>query len=141
MANLTYEWIRPQAGDLPVARGLSIPCKANVKVFGGGVVGIQTADGYGRAWAATDRVAGIAAKTVDNTGGAAADKTIEVLRGAFPFKNDTGGNAVTQADVMTLVYIKDDQTATKDNASGVYLGLCVGIMPNGQPIVEVGYGR
>lgn len=141
MANLSNEWIRRQVGDLPVARGVSIPCKANVKVLGGAAVGVQTADGYGRQWAATDRVAGIAAKTVDNTGGAAGDKTIEVLRGAFPFHSDTGGNAVTQADVMTLVYVLDDNTVTKNNASGVFMGLCIGIMPNGQPIVEVGYGR
>lgn len=59
---------------------------------------------------------GIAAETVDNSGGSAGDLSIKVLRGVAKLNNDTG-TAVVIGDVGKQCYMLDNQTVTMD-ASG-----------------------
>lgn len=117
------------------------PVKASTKIYSGGIV-VSDA-GY----AAPARVAlglivlGIARQDVDNTGGASGDKTVEYLRGAFPFINSAGGDAIAQADLGKDVYLVDDQTVAKTDGGGTRskAGRFVGFDDAGvKPVVELG---
>jgi len=96
---------------------LSLPVKANTKVYAGSLVVIDA--GYaapGRA--ATGLIAvGRAEETVDNTGGAAGAKSVNVRQGVFPWANSADTDAIAQAQVGSTVYIVDDQTVAKTDGS------------------------
>lgn len=89
---------------------------ANVKVWQGAFVAL-TAAGYATpgAVATTLKADGVALSTVDNTGGAAGDKSVEVEKGTFQFKNSAAGDAITIADINNDCYIVDDETVAKTN--------------------------
>ncbi|KTE24455.1 MULTISPECIES: hypothetical protein [unclassified Sphingopyxis] len=89
---------------------------ANVKIWQGAFVALS-ATGYATpgAVATTLKADGIALSTVDNTGGAAGDKTVEVEKGVFQFKNSTAGDAIAIADIGNDCYIVDDETVAKTN--------------------------
>ena len=96
-----------------------VPVAANTKIFAGALVAAN-ATGFATkgATATTLTYLGRSEEYIDNTGGADGAKTIQVRHGkAFKFKN-SGGDAITQADLGKTCYIVDDETVSKTNAGG-----------------------
>ena len=91
---------------------------AAVKVYAGGIV-CANAAGFATpgATSATLTALGVAQVTVDNSGGAAGDKRIEVARGCFYLANKSD-DLVVQADVGKSCYIVDDETVAHSNGGG-----------------------
>ncbi|HAF44702.1 MAG TPA: hypothetical protein DCK83_07125 [Gallionellaceae bacterium] len=109
---------------------ISAPIAANVKAFAGGLAAAN-ATGYATpgAVATTLTYLGRFEETVDNTGGAAGAKNVQIRRKkAFKFKN-SGADAVTQASLGKVCYIVDDETVALTNggntrsAAGTVIGL------------------
>jgi hypothetical protein len=104
-----------------------VPLKSGYKVYQGGIVVIDTANGYGRpAFTGTGLVAkGVAQKTVDNTSagtlpGANTDGGLKVpvKRGVSgPYSNDSAPYAVSVANRGAVCYLIDDNTVST-NSSG-----------------------
>lgn len=92
---------------------------ANVKIYQGALVALTAAGYLTPGAAATTLIAdGVALDTVDNTGGAAGDKSVEVKKGVFQFKNSAAGDAITIAELGDDCYIVDDQTVAKTDGTG-----------------------
>lgn len=89
---------------------------ADTKIFAGALVCLS-ATGYATpgATAATLVADGVAQETVDNTGGAAAAKTVKVHKGCFRFANSASTDAITRAEIGDDCFIVDDQTVAKTN--------------------------
>jgi hypothetical protein len=113
MTALALERLTPFAGSAP-ARG-TYPIKANVRIFKGAMVGLDSA---GRAMPANTiangclRIVGKASATYDNRtgstlGGAAGAVDVEVEFGVFQFANS---DSIAAADVGKACYAVDDQT-------------------------------
>lgn len=85
---------------------------ANVKIWNGATVAFNAA-GYivPASDAAALTVAGIAQSRVDNTGGAAGDKEVNVLT-CCRVTRDNAGGAVTIASLGKPVYVADDHSVT-----------------------------
>lgn len=110
------------AGTIP-ARG-TYPIKANVRIFKGGIVGLDTA---GRAMPGDTiangcvKVVGKASATYDNRtgsvlGGAAEAVDVEVEYGVFQWISKTGGgDDIVADDVGKVAYVVDDQTIALTN--------------------------
>lgn len=90
---------------------------AAAKVYQGGIVALNAA-GFAvpGATATTLTALGVAQQTVDNSGGSAGDKRVEVQRGCF-FLANSGGDPVVQADVGKPCYIVDDETVAHSNGT------------------------
>lgn len=58
---------------------------------------------------------GIAEDFVDNSGGAAGAKTVEVLKGTYSFVND---GSITRSHIGGTAYIVDDQTVAATDGTG-----------------------
>lgn len=97
---------------------LSLPAAAAKKIFAGSLV---ARDGSGNATpgavATTLLGAGRAKETVDNSGGAAGDLSVEIEKGIFRFGNSTAGDLIARADIGNDCYIVDDQTVAKTNGT------------------------
>lgn len=92
---------------------------AAVKIFSGSLCVIDAAGNAKPGTAATAlKVIGRAKSQVDNTSGAAGDKTVEVEEGTFRWNNSSAGDLVTKADVGGVAYIVDDQTVAKTDGTG-----------------------
>ncbi len=113
---LAIERMTNFAGVTP-ARG-TIPIKANVQIFTGALVGIDSA---GRAMpggliaAGCLAAVGKASATYDNRtgselGGAAGACDVEVEYGVFQWATAGGGDAIAADDVGKVCYVVDDQT-------------------------------
>jgi len=91
---------------------------ATVKIYQGALVCLS-ATGYATPGAvATTLVAdGMALETVDNSAGAAGDKTVDVRKGTFQFKNSAAADAITIAEIGDDCYVVDDQTVAKTNGT------------------------
>lgn len=122
MAALTRE----RVGSVKAVTRDLRPVAANVKIFKGALMAC-TAGFYGPATSGTGkRIVGRAAQSVDNTGGAAGAKNVDVH---FMYERDllllanSGTNAVTAAMRETTCYAEDDQTvgslATGFSAAGI----------------------
>lgn len=85
---------------------------ANVVIFYGTVIAKNAA---GHVVPASDtaalKVIGIAQATVDNTGGAAAAKTVPYITDVTAVLDNAGG-AIVQASKHALCYVADDQSVT-----------------------------
>ncbi len=97
-----------------------------VKVYAGCALGISSSGYVGLLSDTTyTKAVGVAATTVDNSGGSAGDKTVDVLRGEFFFDND-GTNALTIAHIgpllAGLVEWSDDHTAANASDTGSAVG-------------------
>lgn len=106
--------------NTPAALGdvRSLPVAANTKVFGGAMVAIAaTGFASGATATAANVTVGRADETVDNTGGAAGDKTIKVRRGVFRFANSAAGDLITRTEIGKDCYVVDDQTVAKTSNS------------------------
>jgi len=95
----------------------SLPCAA-VLIYQGALVAIN-ASGFATKGAAatTLKQFGRAEETVDNSGGNAGDKSINVKTGVFLWANSTSGDLITRAEIGSDCYIVDDQTVAKTNGS------------------------
>jgi hypothetical protein len=109
MAALTAERSTARQGDTASPDLLSLKMAAAVKIWKGSLVVIRAGFARPGVTAAGDIVVGRAQETVDNTSGAAGDRSVEVRQGTFKWAN-AGGDAVVQATVGADVYITDDQT-------------------------------
>lgn len=126
MATLTASRNTLQMGGSSTFK-LSIPLKANAKVFKGGMVAIDNATGFGvvPTVATTLISAGLALEDKDNTGGSNGALSVEVLvEDAFLF--DCAGQA--QTALGRLVYFVDDHTVTVTSTGASIAGVCVGFV-------------
>lgn len=106
--------------NTPLQNGklVSVPM-AVAMIYAGALVAINAA-GFATpgAVATTLRYFGRAEEQVDNTDGAAGDKSVLVRRGeAFKFKNH-GADPIVQADLGKDCYIVDDETVAKTDGVG-----------------------
>ena len=109
------------------------------KVIQGGVMVAVVAGGLAQSAADASgvRVMGVSTQTVDNTGGAASAKSVEVRMGDFWFKN-SGSAPCTTASIGDDIYVEDDTTVA---ISGTLVaGRCIGFHPvDGRVRVRVGF--
>jgi hypothetical protein len=118
MTAQTQSRVAAQRGDAPLISLLAPPMKAATKIFAGALV-VSDA-GY----AAPGRTAlglialGVARKDVDNSAGANGDLLADIERGAFPFNNSAGVDAITQAHLGKDCYIVDDNTVALTDGYG-----------------------
>lgn len=61
---------------------------------------------------------GRASETVDNSAGAAGDKTVAYEKGTFRFANSASTDLITKAEIGDLCYAVDDQTVAKTDGTG-----------------------
>lgn len=112
---------RPQTdrlGDDVLPPLLKVPVAASVKIWAGAMVMLDAGYGKPAAAAVGKVIVGRAESTVDNTTGSAGDKVVVVRRGVFKWNNSSSGDAITQAEMGTIVYAVDDQTVAKTSNSG-----------------------
>lgn len=96
---------------------IGLPVKANTKCYLGGLAVIDAGYAAPGRTATALVAAGRFEETVDNTGGAAGDKTALVKRGIYKFANSAAGDLIAQADVGADCYVVDDQTVAKTSAT------------------------
>jgi hypothetical protein len=107
--------------DTPTRAGtdFSDPAAANARIYAGGLVALNAAgDAVAASAVAAQRTRGVAQAAVDNTGGAAGDKTVATRRGTYRFKNSAAGDLIARADIGNACYVVDDETVAKTNGSG-----------------------
>lgn len=92
---------------------------AAVKIFAGSIA-CRNAAGYAvkGATALGLRGVGRAEEQVDNSAGAAGDKTVRIRAGVFRFANSAAGDAIADGDIGKVCYVVDDQTVAKTSGSG-----------------------
>lgn len=91
---------------------------AATKIFGGGLAVLDASGNAEPGSTATGKTAvGRAEEQVDNSAGAAGDKTVKVRRGVFCFEND-GGDAIDKSNLGGTAYIVDDQTVAATDGTG-----------------------
>lgn len=94
--------------DAPLAANAIIEngCLAALNAAGNAVAGAEAVGlrRFGRACA-----------SVDNTGGAAGDKRVEIDFGIFRWDNAGGGDAITRADIGNSCYALNATTVAKTN--------------------------
>lgn len=92
------------------------PVAANAVIYAGALVVLDAARNAAPGSTATGLVAaGRAEEAVDNTGGAAGDKTVQVRTGVFRFAND---GSISRANIGGTAYIVDDQTLAATDGTG-----------------------
>lgn len=96
-------------------RLIGYPIAAAKKIYAGSLVVLSAGYAAPGSTALSLKAVGRANETVDNSAGAAGDKTVAVERGVFLFAQDS---SIAQADVGATCYIVDDQTVTKTDGSG-----------------------
>lgn len=124
---------------------IEYPVKAGELIFAGAIVALQAGYAVKGKTALNLRVKGIAKTYADNSTGSDGGKTVAVelchcVKGLrlFALANDTGsGNVLTQADVGSDVYLKDDTTVSKSSASNTrsLAGELMGFNEDGLPLV------
>ncbi|WP_306600753.1 hypothetical protein [Geothrix sp. 21YS21S-2] len=95
------------------------PLTAAVVVYEGSAVGINPATGYARALVAGDTFVGFSEAKVDNTLGAAGDKTVRVIDEG---KVQLAISGVAITDLGKPVFASDDNTFTLTQGSNTYIG-------------------
>ncbi len=118
---------------------LNVPLAATTKIYLGTLVALNAA---GNAVPASDtaalRVIGRAEETIDNSAGAAADRSITVKPGIFQYQND-GTNAITKAHVGKPAYVVDDNTVANTSTNKIVAGIVVRVDSEGV-FLNVGAG-
>jgi len=95
------------------------PVAANAVIYLGALVCLSSTGYAVKGSTATTLVpVGLARQTVDNTGGADGDLTIEVEEVVTHFDNSAGGDEITRAEIGDMCWIVDDQTVAKTSAGG-----------------------
>ncbi len=115
----------------------SYPVAASTRIYQGTLV-FQDADGNAASGTATgvNGFIGIANEDVDNSGGSAGDKKVEVLTsGDFVL---VGAGTYTQADVGLLIYGDDNYTINVAiGSTSVPIGLSVGLVSGTKLVVRI----
>lgn len=93
---------------------VNLPVAAAKKIYTGALVARDT-DGNATPGATATTLLGLgrAEEQVDNSGGVAGDKTVQVRKGVFRFDNSAAGDQITSAEIGKDCYIVDDQTVAK----------------------------
>jgi len=118
-----------------------VPLKAGAVVYAGGMACVDAA-GFlvpgGNASAV--RCRGVAQHRANNAAGANGAISVDVRAGVFLFDNAVGGDAITQADVLSLCFVLDDQTVAKTIGNGArpVAGQVLGVSADGQVLVRIG---
>lgn len=96
----------------------SLGMEAGTKINQGAIVAVN-ADGFAvpMSTATTLRGIGRASDTVDNTGGADGDLSIEIDVGIFAFDNSSAGDLIARGDIGKDCYGVDDQTVALTHAT------------------------
>ena len=99
------------------------PVAANVHIYQRAIL-FGATGGVAPATAAAGKYCvGIAGEEVDNTGGAAGDKSVNVLAGrTFRLPSVAGANAVTADDIGANCYANDDESVTMDSSGKSAVG-------------------
>jgi hypothetical protein len=95
-----------------------LPVIASDIIYEGAAVGMN-GSGYARPLTAGDQFVGFAEQNVDNSAGAAGDKTVRVLTKGF-IKLSIGSLAIT--DIGKPVYASDDDTFTLTESTNSHVG-------------------
>jgi hypothetical protein len=140
MAALSAARNTPMMGNGEGTVKLTIPLKANAKVWQGGLVAIDNASGFGIAGAAatTNICAGIALQSVDNTGGSNGALSVDVICEAA-FLLDCSGQAATI--LGRTVYFTDDHTVTNSSTGSAAVGVVTTFVSATQVWVYIGIPR
>jgi hypothetical protein len=130
MAALTKEFV---TSERRITRDLR-PMAAGAKVFKGGLVVAKS--GFYKAGITETgaRCVGYAAESVDNTGGSAGAKNLDVHFGTERFVRrfaNSGTNAVTAAMRETLCYLEDDNTVGSSSSGTSVAGLVYDVTAEG----------
>ena len=92
------------------------PAAANAVIHAGALVVLNASGDAAPGSTATGLTpAGRAEEAVDNTGGAAGDKTVQVRKGVFRYAND---GSISRANIGGTAYIVDDQTLAATDGGG-----------------------
>ena len=128
MTTLAADALRPfEIGDIQ-----EYPVIASDIIYGHAAVGLVDATGHARPLTTADRFAGFAEKRVDNSAGAAAAKTVRVVkRGKVQLA--IAGAVIT--DVGQPVYASDDDTFSLNPADGAFVGFVERFVSSGVVIV------
>jgi hypothetical protein len=132
----------PEKGDSPLARTLPpLPVAASTRILAGTLVALN-ASGY-LVHASADpslRVLGRAEEEVDNSAGAAGQKTCRVKRGVFGWTNSAASLAISNSHVGRPCYAVDNQTVALRNPTGEYpyAGRVYDVDDDGLVYVETG---
>lgn len=116
---------------------VAMPIVANAKVFKGALVVVATATGLAQAGAdaAGTVFVGVAYETCDNTGGAAAAKTVRVLKTGDYVYAKTGA---VLTDIGKAALIVDDNTvSTAATTNSVACGVVVGLTDSAHVTVRI----
>lgn len=122
----------------------NFPVKGATKIFAGGIVCIDSANGFATkgATSTTLRAVGRAEETVDNLAGADGAQRVPVMAGCFLLANSASGDLITLADVDSVCYLVDDQTVAKTNGTNTRSQAGIVRDVEGAGVwVEIGYAR
>lgn len=112
-----------------------LPLAAGVKVYRHTFIGQVTGTNTFRALVAADKFAGVAQDGMDNTGGAAAAKDVQVKRSGRLLETVTGATSTTA--LGTSVYASADDTLTLTSSGNSLMGKIGGFdVATGKHIVE-----
>ena len=97
---------------------LNLDVAATTKIYGGSLVARDASgNAVPGATATTLKGVGRAEDQVDNSAGAAGDKTVNIRKGVFRFANSSAGDLIARADIGSDCYIVDDQTVAKTDGT------------------------
>ncbi len=111
----------------------SFQVAAAAQVFKGALVGL-TAGGYAQPLTAGDVFIGIAYEEMDNTSGAAGDKSVRVYT-LGDFGHPLSGATVT--DIGNAVYASADDTLTFTSVGNSYVGTAIDVPTSGEIILRL----
>lgn len=92
------------------------PVAASSVIFAGSIVVLNAAgDAVPGSTATGLKAVGRAEQYIDNSGGVAGDKAVDVRKGTFRFEND---GSIDRTDIEATAYIVDDQTVANTDGTG-----------------------
>lgn len=127
--------------DSVIPQVLSFPVAANTKIYGGSMVATDAAGNAVPASASTAlKLWGRCELQIDNTGGNAGDKSVDVRPGAYYFASGLSGDAIVVADRGLAAYASDDFTVNLTDGGGTrpFAGTILDVRADGQVAVLVG---
>jgi hypothetical protein len=95
---------------------IAVPMAANVRAFKGGLAVLAAGNAQPGATALNLVAAGRFEETVDNLGGAAGAKSVNIRRGCFQFRN-SGVDPVLAADINKDCFVVDDEFVARTNGT------------------------
>jgi len=138
MAAQTIDKPRSRFGK--IKKTMPYPMTAGAVIREGALVSLVSGLALETVTATTHTTVGVARERCDNTGGGAGAKFVNVEEADWPFDNSTAGDALTNADLSTVVYAVDNNTVAKTNGSSTrsVAGRLVAFFSDGRPVVRIG---